>query len=244
MTIRILVNGAFGKMGQLTAKTINNNPELILAGQTGRDHHLAAEIKQTGAQVVIDFTHADAVLQNLQTIIDAGAHPVIGTSGLMKEQVAPLQTRCAQLKLGGVIAPNFSLGAILMMKYAQEIATYFPYVEIIEMHHADKLDSPSGTAVRTAELLSATRSLPKTSIKQSKEVIPGARGANYQDIAIHAVRLPGLVAHQQIIFGGTGETLTLRHDAIDRECFMPGIILACKKVMHLNQLVYGLEHIL
>ena len=244
MTIRILVNGANGKMGQITTKTIANCAEFALIGTLGRKDNLAEEIKTTKADVVIDLTNPDVVLQNTKTIIESGAHPVIGTSGLTKDQLQLLQKRCAELKLGGIIAPNFSLGAVLMMKHAQEIAKYFPHVEIIEMHHDKKLDSPSGTAIRTAEMMSAVRTSVSIELKNVRETVAGARGARYQQIPIHSIRLPGLVAHQEIIFGGTGETLTIRHDSIDRECFMPGIIFSCKKVMALKELVYGLESIL
>lgn len=244
MTIRILINGANGKMGQITAKTIENCADFALVGTLGRKDNLAHEIKNTKADIVIDLTNAEAVLENTKTIIESGARPVIGTSGLMKEQIQLLQKRCAELKLGGIVAPNFSLGAVLMMKHAQEIATYFPNVEIIEMHHDGKLDSPSGTAIYTADMLATKRATIPPSSKNTREIVAGARGATYQQIPIHSIRLPGLVAHQEIIFGGTGETLTLRHDSIDRQCFMPGIILACKKVMKLNELVYGLENIL
>lgn len=243
MSIRVLVNGASGKMGQATVKTINNQAAFTLVAATDREHNLAAEIEKYRADVVVDFTNAEAVFTNLQTIIQCGARPVIGTTGLLKEQVESLQTQCQQLKRGGIIAPNFSLGAVLMMVHARAIAKYFPHVEIIEMHHDGKLDSPSGTAIRTAEMLATTRTAT-TASKVSKDIVPGARGAQYQDIHIHSVRLPGLVAHQQILFGATGETLTLRHDAIDRQCFMPGLMLAIEKVMELDQLIYGLEHIL
>jgi 4-hydroxy-tetrahydrodipicolinate reductase len=244
MTIRVLVNGAQGKMGQFTVAAIQGDSGLTLVGQTGHGDSLADEIKKSKADVVVDFTQADVVLKNTKTIIESGAHPVIGTSGLVQEQVDELKKLCAQKKLGGIIAPNFSIGAVLMMKHAQNIAKYFPDVEIIEMHHPGKLDSPSGTAVRTAELLSASRQTTPAKKNSIRETVPGARGANYLDIPIHAVRLSGLVAHQQIIFGGSGETLTLRHDSIDRLCFMPGVLLACKKVMELKELIFGLEHIL
>lgn len=244
MTIRVLVNGAKGKMGQTTVKTIANCADFTLVGSIDCHDHLAQEIKKNKAEVVIDFTNAEVVFNNTQIIIAAGARPVIGTSGLVTEQIHQLQKQCAQLKLGGIIAPNFSLGAVLMMKYAQQIATYFPHVEIIEMHHDGKLDSPSGTAMRTAELLATARTPTSSSPKTTRETLPGARGASYQHVPIHSVRLPGLVAHQQIIFGGSGETLTIRHDSIDRECFMSGVIIACKKVMQLKKLVYGLEQIL
>ncbi len=244
MTIRVLVNGATGRMGQFTVKAIEQDPDLALVAEVGRNDNLATAIQTSQAQVVVDFTNAEVVLNNVKTIIAAGAHPVIGTSGLLPDQIKQLQEQSKKSKLGGIIAPNFSLGAVLMMKCAQEVIKYFPHVEIIEMHHDGKLDSPSGTALHTAQLLAEARTAPVASPKKIRETIPGSRGASYQDIPIHAVRLPGLVAHEQIMFGGTGETLTLRHDSIDRQSFMPGVCFACKKVMTLDQLVYGLEHIL
>jgi 4-hydroxy-tetrahydrodipicolinate reductase len=244
MPINILVNGAFGRMGQMTVKTIAEHPDFALVGQTGREYDLQKSIKDSKAQVVIDFTHPGSVFENTKNIIAAGARPVIGTSGLSLDEVHTLQALCAKQKLGGVIAPNFSLGAVLMMKYAQEIVKYLPNVEIIEMHHDRKIDSPSGTAIRSADMLADACKTVNQSIQTSRETIPNTRGANYRGIPIHAVRLPGLLAHQQIIFGGNGETLTLRHDSIDRACFMPGVCLACEKVMALDKLVYGLEHIL
>jgi len=244
MTIRVLINGATGRMGQATVKAISANKMFTLVGEINHRHDLTTEIKNTKAQVVVDFTNADVVLKNTQTIIDAGVHPVIGTSGLLAKDVEQFQQQCAERKLGGIIAPNFSLGAVLMMKHAQEIVKYFPHVEIIEMHHDGKLDSPSGTALHTADMLSVTRDASKTPAKKNRETISGARGASHHGIPIHAIRLPGLVAHEQIIFGGIGETLTLRHDSIDRQSFMPGVCLACEKVVTLDRLVYGLEYIL
>ncbi|MHB1946523.1 MAG: 4-hydroxy-tetrahydrodipicolinate reductase [Gammaproteobacteria bacterium] len=244
MSIRVLINGANGKMGQQAVKAVTNDPDFTLVATCGRNNNLAEEIKKSKAQVVVDLTNAESVLNNIQIIIDAGVHPVIGTSGLVKDDVERLQKRCAQLKLGGIIVPNFSLGAVLLIKSAQEIAKYFPEVEIVEMHHNQKLDSPSGTAIRAAEIISDSRASTPSKLINSRETISGSRGANYQDIPIHAIRLPGFVAHLQVLFGGLGETITLRHDTIDRQCFMPGLLLACKKVMGLQNLVYGLEEIL
>lgn len=240
MTISILVNGAFGRMGQITTKAIVQHPNLELVGQTGREYNLKKAIQDSHAQVVVDFTQPDCVFANASTIIDAGAHPVIGTTGLKTQEIQQLQSRCADLKLGGIIAPNFSLGAVLMMKVAKEIVKYMPDVEIIEMHHEQKIDSPSGTAILTAQKLIAAGKINKA----SQEQMPHARGDHFQGIPIHSIRLPGLLAHQQIIFGNVGETLTMRHDTIDRLCFMPGVCLACEKVLELNHLVYGLEEIL
>lgn len=258
-TIRVLVNGAHGKMGQATISAIQQAADLVLAGEHGRDQSLAQIIKETQADVVVDFTHPDCVFENTKTIIQAGARPVIGTTGLTQEQVLELQKLCADQKLGGVIAPNFSLGVLLMMRLSQECARYFPHVEIIEMHHNKKVDSPSGTAIRTAQLISEAKSSMSSPFEKEgprgishnsapnpteKQTLPGARGARYQDIPIHSIRLPGLLAHQEVIFGDLGQTLTIREDTTSREAYMPGVCLACRKVMTLDHLVFGLENIL
>lgn len=244
MAIRVLVNGAFGKMGQLVTKAVAAHPNLELTGQTGREYDLKQAIIDSRAEVVVDFTHPEAVYANTKTIIDAGARPVIGTTGLKSDQVKSLQKFCAAEKRGGIIAPNFSLGAVLVMKSAREMAKYIPNVEIIEMHHEAKVDSPSGTSLRAAEMIAETVGRANPLIGELRETISGARGATLSGIPIHAVRLPGLLAHLQIMFGNTGETVTLRHDSTDRQCFMPGITLACEKVMKLDHLIYGLEDIL
>lgn len=244
MPIKVLVNGAFGRMGQLTVKTLQNDPRFDLVGQTGREYDLSKSIRDSGAEVVVDFTTPEAVYKNISIIIDNNVHPVIGTSGLTLEQIATLQEKCAQLKLGGMVVPNFSLGAVLMMKYAQQIATYIPHVEIIEMHHENKVDSPSGTALRSADLIAKAVPTINKGAKKSKETLTGARGANDHGVPIHAIRLPGILAQQEIIFGNHGETLTLKHSSIDRQCFMPGVALACEKVVGLNRLIYGLEEVL
>jgi 4-hydroxy-tetrahydrodipicolinate reductase len=244
MTIRVLINGAFGRMGQVVAKAVAAHPELELAGQTGREYNLHEAIKDSNAQVVIDFTHPEAVYDNTMTILSAGARPVIGTTGLKHDEILKLQKHCKDTKLGGLIAPNFSLGAVLLMKSAREFAKYMPHMEIIEMHHDGKIDSPSGTAIRAAEMMAESVAMANPGLPDPIETIPGARGAILKGIPIHAVRLPGMLAHLQILFGSTGETVTLRHDSLDRQCFMPGICLSCIKVMDLNELVYGLENLL
>lgn len=242
MTLRVLINGASGRMGQLTASTLSADPDFVIVGKPRRTESLKASILETKPDIVIDFTRADMAYSNLITILENGARPIIGTSGLSANEVADAKERFP--RRGGIIVPNFSLGAVLLMKYAAEIARWFPDTEIIEMHHHGKLDSPSGTAIRTAELLAAHRDTAHRHTNAPHEIIKGARGAEHQGIPIHAVRLPGLVAHLQVLFGGQGETLTLRHDSTDRQCFMPGVLLACRNVMHLDQLVYGLEHLL
>ncbi|HVE44611.1 MAG TPA: 4-hydroxy-tetrahydrodipicolinate reductase [Gammaproteobacteria bacterium] len=243
MSIKVLVNGAFGRMGLITVTAINQQPTLSLVGQTGREYDLTKAIRDSQAEVVVDFTHADVGFQNAITIIEAGACPVIGTSGLTQDQIKHLKDICKERKQGGIAAPNFSIGAVLMMQCAEKIAAHMSHVEIIEMHHDAKKDSPSGTAMRSAEMIAASGKLAAAAIPTT-ETIPGARGASYAGIPIHAIRLPGLLAHQQIIFGNTGETLTLRHDSIDRQCFMPGVCLACEKVVALKHFAYGLEEIL
>lgn len=244
MGIRVLVSGAFGRMGQHVAKAVAAHPALELAGQTGREYDLAQAIKDSKADVVVDFTLPDSVYKNTKAIIDAGARPVIGTTGLKADEIQELQKLCANLKRGGLIAPNFSLGAVLVMKYAREVAKYMPNVEIIEMHHEAKVDSPSGSAIRAAEMLAESLKQPNPLLPKASETIPGARGALLHGIPIHAIRLPGTLAHLEILFGNTGETVSLRHDTLDRACFMPGVCLACEKVMGMEGLAYGLEEIL
>ena len=241
--IRILINGYKGRMGQESIKAVSEDPELELVAKTDLGDNLTESIHQSKAQVVVDFTTAESALKNTVYIIESGARPVIGTSGLLPEEISELQVLCTKQNIGGIIAPNFAIGAVLMMKYSQDAAKYFPNAEVIELHHDGKADTPSGTAIKTANILAESRnSAPKTIIE--KEIIPGARGANAEDIRIHSVRLPGLVAHQEVIFGGQSQTLTIRHDSIHRDSFMSGVCLACKKVLDLNELVYGLEHLL
>lgn len=243
MEIKVLINGARGKMGQEAVKAISQHSLLTLAGEANREDNLAAAINATQAQVVLDLTTASAAYQNALAIIEAGAHPVIGTSGLLPEQIQELQQRCAAKKLGGIIAPNFSIGAILMMRFAQMAAPYFPQVEIIELHHDGKEDAPSGTAIKTAHMIAAARKI-NNAPKVVKDIIPGSRGALVNNIPVHAIRLPGIVATQEVLFGGQGETLSIKDFAINREAYMPGICLACQKVTELTELVYGLEHLL
>lgn len=243
MTIRVLVNGARGRMGQITLQAINNDSGLTLAGTANRGDDLARIIKATAAQVVVDVTTASAVFANVTTIIEANAHPVIGSSGLLPEQVQALQQICAQKQLGGIIVPNFSMGAVLMMRFAQMAARYFSQVEIIEMHHAGKEDAPSGTAIKTANMIAAAREQQQAP-KAVKEVITGSRGALVKNIPVHAVRIPGVVAAQEVIFGGQGETLSIKDTAINREAYIPGICLACHTAPTLTHLAYGLDELL
>ncbi len=225
MAIKVLINGYKGKMGQAAVAAIQAAPDLKLVATIGREDNLSQSIEESGAEVVLDLTTASAAFKNTQVIIQAGAHPVIGTSGLTPNEISNLKEQCKTKKLGGIITPNFSLGAILMMHYAAHAARFFSEAEIIELHHPQKKDAPSGTAIKTALAMQAAR---------GNDVI----------VPIHSIRLPGLVAHQSVMFGGVGETLTIRHDSLDRSCFMPGVLLACRKVTELHELIYGLDILL
>ena len=243
MPTNVIVNGAQGKMGVLACKTIQDHPEFHLVASLSRTDNLQASILNTQASIVIDLTRADCVYENCLTIINQGAHPIIGTSGLLEEQIQTLRHLCDEKKLGGIIVPNFSISALLMMRFAADAARFLPEVEIIEAHHPQKLDAPSGTAIKTAELIAAARRSAKNTLPL-KELLPGARGATHHDVNIHSLRLPGILARQQVIFGNLGETLTITHDTIDRSSFMPGLILACQRVEQLDTLHYGLEFLL
>ena len=242
--IRVLVNGAKGRMGQEVVKAVTAASDLQLVDQTDLGDDLITRIKASQAQAVVDFTTATVAFENTFKILEAGVHPVVGTSGLLSEQVVELQQFAKDKRIGGLIAPNFAIGAVLLMKYAQDAVKYLPDVEVIELHHNRKADAPSGTAVKTAQLIAEARQeIPKVLVEE-KELFEGARGSEVHGVRVHSLRLPGLVAHQEVIFGGTGETLTIRHDSIHRESFMPGVCLACTKVIGSQQLFYGLEHLL
>ena len=242
--IKVLVNGAQGKMGSETVKAITTTQDLELVGEVDLDNDLAKAIESTQAEVVVDFTHPDSAFKNVKTILDCRAHAVVGTTGLTPANLTEIKKLCAKNKVNCIVAPNFALGAVLMMKFSREAAHYLPEVEIIELHHNQKADSPSGTAIKTAELILADRQNLKPKTAKTREKLKHARGAELNGIHIHSVRLQGLVAHQAVIFGGLGQTLTIRHDSISRESFMPGVIMAVRKVKKLTGLVYGLENLL
>jgi len=240
MSISVLVNGANGKMGRVTVAAIEQAKPLTLAGTATRGDDLAHLIAKTQADVVVDFTVPNCVFENCQTIIESGARPIVGTTGLTLSQIDQLADACRAKSRGGLIAPNFSIGAILMMQFAKQAAAYFPNNEIIEYHHPYKLDAPSDKEKKTAEMMRESMS-QDSHINTTTEA---ARGETYQDVPIHSVRIPGVFASQCVLFGGEGETLTIRHDATDRSSMMPGVVLACEKVMVLNELVYGLDRLL
>ncbi|MCK4956467.1 MAG: 4-hydroxy-tetrahydrodipicolinate reductase [Candidatus Cloacimonetes bacterium] len=243
--IKVIVNGYKGKMGQETVQAVKSDPELELAGRADIGDDLAGMISQAKADAVVDFTHPSVAMQNIRTITDNGACAVIGTTGFTDEDLAEIEKICEEKNVGVLIAPNFSIGAVLMMKFAAEAAKHLPNVEIIEYHHDNKADAPSGTAIKTAQLINESVGATQTPTVESKEQLEtSSKGALVGNIRIHAVRLPGFVASQEVIFGGKGQTLSIRHDTINRECFMPGVVLACKKMANRKGLVYGIENLL
>lgn len=241
--IRVLVNGAKGKMGRETVKAVSAAGDMRMVGETDLGDDLPSAIAESRAQVVVDFTHPSVCVANTEAILRSGARPVVGTTGFRPEDIQELQSLARELGTGGVIAPNFAIGAVLLIRYARDAVHYLPRAEIIELHHDRKADAPSGTAIRTAELMAAARrEVPEPT--PEKESVPGARGGSLQGIPIHSVRLPGYVAHQEVHLGGLGQVLVLRHDAISREAFMPGVLLAIRRSLTLSELIYGLEHLL
>ncbi len=242
--VRVLVNGAKGKMGTMSVAAIGKDPALTLVGQADKGDDLVKLVKETKAEVVVDFTTADVGYESFVKIIDAGAHPVVGTSGFNQEQIEKLADLCRSKKIGALIAPNFSIGGVLMMKFAQEAAKYLPNVEIVEAHHEQKIDAPSGTAVRTAEMINQVRNKQAAATAASKETIPGVRGGALDGVTIHSIRLPGFLAHQRVIFGSVGQTLTIEHASINRESFMSAVCLASQKIVGKTNLIYGLENLL
>ena len=246
MTIRVAVLGAKGKMGSQTCQAVEaaEDCELVAALDVGDDLDALVE---ASPEVVVDFTHPDAVMGNLTWCIEHGIDTVVGTTGFDAERLATLRDLLADAPDTGVlIAPNFSIGAVLMMKFAQLAAPHYESVEIVELHHPDKADAPSGTARRTAELVAAARAeAGREAVPDATSTgLPGARGADVDGIRVHGVRLRGLVAHQEVLFGDVGETLTIRHDSLHRESFMAGVLLGVRKVGGAPGLTVGLEHFL
>ncbi|PNM01054.1 4-hydroxy-tetrahydrodipicolinate reductase [Streptococcus mutans] len=255
MSIKVIVAGFKGRMGSTAVDMIKNDSELELAVLLDP---FAAEKEIDGvpvftdksdlvgldAEVWVDFTIPKVAYENTHFALENGFRPVVGTTGFTQEQIADLMTLSADKKLGGLIAPNFAIGAVLLMEFAAKASKYFPDLEIIELHHDKKKDAPSGTAVKTAELIREARAYKKQGAADEEETLVGARGAEFDGFRIHSVRLPGLVAHQEVIFGAQGEGLTLRHDSYDRISFMSGVNLGIKEVVQREQLVYGLEHLL
>lgn len=271
MAIPVVVCGALGKMGREVVKAVAEAGDMTLIGAVERNPEydgqdvgevigydalevplttdlqaallLASQEKQPA--VMVDFTHSDAVYDNIRSAIAYGVRPVVGTTGLSAEQISELAEFCDKASMGCLIIPNFSIGMVLLQRAAVEASQYFEHVEIIELHHNQKADAPSGTSIQTAQLLEEFGKLYNPAQVSETEKISGARGALTQDgIRIHSVRLPGMIAHQEVIFGAPGQIYTLRHDTMDRSCYMPGVLLSIRKILGLKSLLYGLDKIL
>ena len=250
---RILVAGATGSMGKQTVQLVEKLPDCqlvaVLAPTASKSSEFGASVKcfdnltavDIDADIWIDFTTPQAVYENTKFALKHHMHPIVGTSGLTPDQTKKLQAIAQKEKIGGIIAPNFGLSAVLLMKFAQEAARYFPDAEVIEMHHADKRDAPSATAIATAKVIAENRSSENCSQSANDSA---ARGADYDGVPVHSVRLPGYVAHEQVLFGGPGEALTIRQDSFSRSSFMQGVKVALSRVMNLPDLVVGLDQIL
>ncbi|HBE79580.1 MAG TPA: 4-hydroxy-tetrahydrodipicolinate reductase [Firmicutes bacterium] len=261
--IRVLVSGASGRMGREVSKTILNDEELQLVGAVdkmniGKDignlvglepvniflqEDLAAGLKSCKPQVMVDFTTPATAMPNIRVALTSGTNVVVGTTGLTPDNLTEINGLCTKYQVNALVAPNFAVGALLMMRFAATAAKYFPQVEIIELHHDQKLDAPSGTSIKTAEMILAGRE-QSSPAAIGEEKIKGVRGGEMGGIHLHSIRLPGLIAHQEVIFGGQGQTLTIRHDSMSRESFMPGVVLAVKTVSQRPGFTYGLEHYL
>ncbi|GAA0599948.1 dihydrodipicolinate reductase [Virgibacillus siamensis] len=264
MSINIIIAGPRGRMGSEAVNMVHNEDSFELVACIDRKHNGMSMneidglpdidvpfyedpeecLQQTDADVLIDLTIPEAGFVHTKLALLYDVRPVVGTSGFTPDQIDALRDLSNSHGTGCIIAPNFAVGAVLMMRFAKEAAKYLPDIEIIEKHHDKKLDAPSGTAVKTADLIKDARESKQQGHPDEKETMDGARGADTDGIHIHSVRLPGLVAHQEVLFGGPGQTLTIKHDSYNRESFMAGVKLAVNKVMSMNELVYGLDNIL
>ena len=244
--LKVGVLGARGKVGEQVCRAVEAAEDMVLVAAIDADDDINALVT-AGADAVVDFTYPDVVMDNLEFCIDHGIHAVVGTTGFDDSRLDQLRTWLGQAdpagQTGVLVAPNFSIGAILMMRFAAEAASFYESVEIVELHHPDKADAPSGTARRTASLIAAARRdagsgpIPDA----TSTVLDGARGADVDGIRVHSLRIRGLVAHQEVILGGPGETLTIRHDSMDRVSFMPGVLLGLRKISASPGLAVGLE---
>lgn len=261
MRIKTIVTGAAGRMGRQVASALVQESDIQLVGgidlkkqnisiSSGETDSLLkvttdlpALIAKTHPNVLVDFTHPSSVMNNVRRALESGVRCVVGTTGLSASDFDEIRSLCEAKKIGAVIAPNFAVGAVLLMRFAQIASRYFDNAEIIEMHHDKKVDAPSGTALKTADFMRHRDPAAQEEIAASLESLP-ARGEDVGGTRIHSVRLPGLVAHHEVIFGGPGQTLTIRHDSLSRESFMPGIILAVREVMKLDRAVFGLDALL
>ncbi|QLE74264.1 4-hydroxy-tetrahydrodipicolinate reductase [Streptomyces rectiverticillatus] len=244
--LRVAVIGAKGRIGSEAVRAVEAAEDMELVAALGRGDKLEA-LTEAGAQVAVELTHPDSVMDNLEFCVRNGIHGVVGTTGWTEERLAQLNSWLdASPSTGVLIAPNFSIGAVLTMSFARQAARFFESVEVVELHHPNKADAPSGTATRTAQLIAAARREAGCAPQPdaTTTALEGARGADVDGVPVHAVRLRGLLAHQEVLFGDTGETLTIRHDSLHHSCFMPGILLGARRVTTTPGLTFGLEHFL
>ncbi len=266
MTVRVGVIGAGGRMGSEACLAITSTSDLELVAAVSPSH--AGEslrevvpgvgsrpagdlivgteldiLADAGCEVVVELTGPATVGEHLIWLLEHGIHAVVGATGLAEAQLSRARSLASRGAANALIAPNFAIGAVLLMRFAGEAAKHLPHVEVIELHHDHKVDAPSGTALRTAELIAEARDHVPAAPHGDDEH-PGARGNEHHGVHVHSIRLPGLVASQEVVFGGQGQTLSLRHDSIDRSSFMPGVLLGCRRVHELDGLVVGLDHLL
>jgi len=237
---RVAVLGARGRMGAEVVRAVEAAEDLDLVAA----YDVGEAVDLTQAEVAVDFTHPDAVMGNLRTCVEAGVHAVVGTTGFDAGRLDELRALLAGTQVNVLVAPNFGIAAVLMMQFAAQAARFFDSVEIVELHHAGKADAPSGTARRTAELVAEARRGMPPMPDATTTALDGARGADVDGVRVHAVRLAGLVAHQEVLLGGAGESLTIRHDSYDRASFMPGVLLGVRRVGARPGLTVGLEALL
>jgi 4-hydroxy-tetrahydrodipicolinate reductase len=242
--MRVGVLGAKGKVGTTMCAAVRAADDMTLSAEVDADDDLAL-LTDSGTEVVIDFTHPDVVMDNLKFLVDNGIDAVVGTTGFTDERLDQVRSWLSAKPGSGVlIAPNFAIGAVLSMYFAQKAAPYFESVEVIELHHPHKADAPSGTATRTARLIAEARKGLPPNPDATSTGLEGARGADVDGIPVHSVRLTGLVAHQEVLFGTLGETLTIRHDSLDRTSFVPGVLLAVRQIAEHPGLTIGIEPLL
>ena len=261
MTIRVGVIGAGGRMGSEVCRAVDGAHDLELVAAVDPSHAGRALVEVAGVgprlevapdldaitaascDVAVEFSGPTSVGGNLRWLLEQGVHAVVGATGIAAEDLEAARALAAAGDANALLAPNFAIGAVLLMQFAAQAAAHLPHVEVIEFHHDRKVDAPSGTALRTAELIADARG-QAPEIPLGDDDHPGARGTDHEGVRVHSVRLPGLVAHQEVVFGGIGQTLTIRHDSLDRTSFMPGVLLACRQVGELDGLIVGLEHLL
>jgi 4-hydroxy-tetrahydrodipicolinate reductase len=262
--IRVAVSGAAGRMGRAAIRSVAHETDMVVVAALGRTRGVGRDAGEiAGAALLgvtvssdlstvlaaepdvwVEFAPGAPAAAHARVALERGIRPVVGSTGISLDDIERLRSLAASRRVGAVVAPNFAIGAVLMMEFARLAARFLPHVEVIELHHDRKRDAPSGTAQKTAQLIAETRGDPPAPAVVEEEMVPGARGGLAAGVRVHSVRLPGLGAHQEVIFGGPGQTLTIRHDSLSEESFMPGLLLAIRRSSEFEGLAYGLEHLL